>query len=394
MRILHTSDWHIGRSFHGHSTLSALAEVLQAMVVQVREHAIDVVLVSGDIFDSATPSAACYTLLTDTLSELADAGTQVIVTSGNHDSAARLGFQSALLRPGIHVRTDPLQLDQPITLTDEFGEVDVYPIPYLEPAMVRHLWEGVVLRKQVDTLTHALGLVHAQRDKRAVGGTNVRSVVMAHCFAAGVEATPGVEREVRQGNVRQGGVDMVPVSVFSGIDYTALGHIHGRQELRANVRYAGAPLHYSFGEQHKPRGSWLVTLDAEGFAGAEWLDLPVPRRLVTVRGTLDQLLNDELYVPDEAAWVCAEYIDATPQRDPMRRLRERFEHCALVLHKPEGVVASAKKTYGERLQRAATDMERIEVFLSDVRNGEGASDTEQEILQAIIDERVLAEARA
>lgn len=389
MRILHTSDWHIGRSFHGHSTLSALAEVLQAMILQVREHAVDVVLVSGDIFDSATPSADSYTLLTDTLAELADTGAQVIVTSGNHDSAARLGFQSGLLRPGIYVRTDPLQLDQPITLTDEFGEVDVYPIPYLEPAMVRHLWEGVELRKQVDTLTHAMNLVRRHREERATSGTSVRSVVMAHCFAAGVEATPGVEREVRQG-----GVDMVPVSVFDGVDYTALGHIHGRQTLSDNVRYAGAPLHYSFGEQHKPRGSWLVTLDADGFAGAEWLEAPVPRRLVTLRGTLDELLTDDRFDGDENAWVCAEYTDTTPQRDPMRRLRERFEHCALVLHKPEGVVASAKKTYGERLQRAVTDIERIEVFLADVRNGEGASPAEQEILQAVIDERVLAEARA
>ena len=389
MRILHTSDWHIGRSFHGHSTLSALAEVLQAMVLQVREHEVDVVLVSGDIFDSATPSADCYTLLTDTLAELADAGAQVIVTSGNHDSAARLGFQSGLLRPGIYVRTDPLHLDDPITLTDEFGEVDVYPIPYLEPANVRHLWEGVELRKQVDTLTHAMSLVHRHRAERTADGTTVRSVVMAHCFAAGVEATPGVEREVRQG-----GVDMVPVSVFDGVDYTALGHIHGRQELREGVRYAGAPLHYSFGEQHKPRGSWLVTLDADGFARADWLDLPVPRRLVTLRGTLDELLNDERFADDEAAWVCAEYTDATPQRDPMRRLRERYEHCALVMHKPEGVVAAEKKTYGERLQRAVTDIERIEVFLADVRNGEGASNAEQEILQSIIDERVLAEARA
>ena len=389
MRILHTSDWHIGRSFHGHSTLGALAEVLQAMVAQVREHDVDVVLVAGDVFDSATPSADCYTLLTDTLSALADAGTHVIVTSGNHDSAARLGFQSGLLRAGIDVRTDPLQLDQPITLTDEFGEVDVYPIPYLEPALVRHLWEGVHLRKQVDTLTHAMHLVNRHRQARASAATAVRSVVMAHCFAAGVEATPGVEREVRQG-----GVDMVPVSVFDGVDYAALGHIHGRQELRANVRYAGAPMHYSFGEQHKQRGSWLVTLDADGFAGAEWLELPVPRRLVTVRGTLDALLNDAQFDADETAWVCAEYTDATPQRDPMRRLRERFEHCALVLHKPEGIVAPSGNTYGQRLQRASTDLERIDVCLADGRNGEGATAAENEILQSIIDERVLAEARA
>ncbi|HBS74267.1 MAG TPA: exonuclease sbcCD subunit D, partial [Microbacterium sp.] len=87
MRILHTSDWHIGRSFHGHSTLDALRGVLEHLVEQVREHDVDVVIVAGDVFDSAAPAAACYTLLSDALRGLADTGANVIVTSGNHDSA-------------------------------------------------------------------------------------------------------------------------------------------------------------------------------------------------------------------------------------------------------------------------------------------------------------------
>ena len=180
MRILHTSDWHIGRSFHGHSTLDALADVLGALVEQVRLHAVDVVIVAGDVFDSAAPSAACYPLLTRTLAALADAGARVIVTSGNHDSAARLGFQSALLREEITVVTDPLAVGSPVTINDAHGPVHFYGIPYLEPAIVRHLWEGVELRSQAQTIGHAMDLV--RRDLAARGG---RSVAIAHCFAAG-----------------------------------------------------------------------------------------------------------------------------------------------------------------------------------------------------------------
>ncbi len=219
MRILHTSDWHIGRSFHGHSTLDALAGVLDALVDQVRERDVDVVIVAGDVFDSAAPAAACYPLLTRTLVDLADAGARVIVTSGNHDSAARLGFQSALLREEITVVTDPLSVGTPVTIADAHGPVHFYGIPYLEPAIVRHLWEGVELRSQAQTIGHAMDLV--RRDRAERGG---RSVAIAHCFAAGVEATPGVEREIRQG-----GLDNVPLPVFDGPDYVALGHIHGRQ---------------------------------------------------------------------------------------------------------------------------------------------------------------------
>lgn len=384
MRILHTSDWHIGRSFHGHSTLEALRGVLERLVAQVRENDVDLVLVAGDVFDSAAPSAACYPILSDTLLALRETGATVVVTSGNHDSAARLGFQSALLRDGIHVLTDPAAVGTPITVSDAAGPVHVYGIPYLEPALVRHVWSGVPMRSQHDALTHAMALIRA--DHAARGG---RAVVMSHCFAAGVEATPGVEREIRQGSL-----DVVPVSVFDDVDYVALGHIHGRQTLADRVRYAGAPLHYSFGEQDKPRGSWLVDLDDGGFSTAEWLELPIPRRLVTVRGPLDELLTDERFADAENAWVCAQYTDQTPQIDPMRRLQQRFPHCATVMHTPDVPRVSDERSYAQRVRHARSDAELIDAFLVHVREGEGADERERELIREVLDDHALTEARS
>jgi exonuclease SbcD len=384
MRILHTSDWHIGRTFHGHPTLDALRGVLDALVAQVREHAVDVVIVAGDVFDSAAPSAACYPLLSQTLAALADTGARVVVTSGNHDSAARLGFQSALLREEITVVTDPTTIGTPVTLTDEHGPVHMYGIPYLEPAIVRHLWSGVELRSQAQTMAHALELVRADLAER--GG---RSIVAAHCFAAGVEATPGVEREIRQG-----GLDVVPLSAFDGPDYVALGHIHGRQQLSDRVRYAGAPLHYSFGEAGKPRGSWLVELGATGLSSVEWLELPVPRPLVTLRGRLDDLLDDERFDGHDEHWVRAEYTDATPQPDPMRRLQTRFPWCATVVHLPHETLPDDGAGYARRVRAARDDAEVIDAFLVHVREGEGASDAERSLIREVLDARAVAEARA
>ena len=391
MKILHTSDWHIGRTFHGHSTLEALAEVLAALVVQVRENDVDVVVVAGDVFDSATPAAPAYTLLTDTLVALHATGARVIVTSGNHDSAARLGFQARLLRDGIHVVTDPRTVGEPITIDDADGPVRFFGIPYLEPAIVRQYWaadsaadaaDGRPLRTQAQTLAHAMGLVRAGMAEHPG-----RSVVIAHCFAAGVDATVGLEREIRQG-----GIDMVPVSVFDGADYVALGHIHGRQALTERVRYAGAPLHYSFGEQHKPRGSWLVDLAADGTVDAQWLELPVPRRLVTLTGSFDEILSDENVAAHVDDWVCAVYTDDLPQTEPMRRLREKYPFCALVQHEPLQVESVEERSYSERLRTAATDEERIDAFLAHVRNGAGATPREQELIREVLDDRTLAEA--
>lgn len=381
MRILHTSDWHIGRSFHGHATLDALRGVLDALVAQVRRHRVDVVIVAGDVFDSAAPSAGCYTLLTDALGGLSDAGACVIVTSGNHDSAARLGFQSGLLRSGIHVLTDPSDVGTPVTVDDEHGPVHFYGIPFLEPTLVRHLWPEADVRTQHGALAHAMSLVRGDAAARGE-----RSVAIAHCFAAGVEPTAGLERDIQQG-----GLDVVPLSVFDGPAYVALGHIHGRQQLSDRVRYAGAPLHYSFGEGDKPRGSWLVDLDADGLAAVAWLELPVPRRLVTLRGRLDDLLSDPEFDAHVDAWVGVQYTDPTPQPDPMRRLLARFPHCATVAHTPEGARGREGASYAGRVRAARNDRELIDAFLAHVRDGDGASEREKEIIADVVDERVVAE---
>ncbi|WZH38960.1 MAG: exonuclease SbcCD subunit D [Microbacterium enclense] len=384
MRILHTSDWHIGRSFHGHSTLEALDGVLEVLVAQVTQHDVDVVVVAGDVFDSATPSAACYPLLSRTVAALAAAGARVVVTSGNHDSAARLGFQSSLLRSDITVITDPLSVGTPVTVHDEHGPVHIYGIPYLEPAIVRHVWDDIELRSQAQTMQYALDLVRTDLAER--GG---RSVVAAHCFAAGVEATPGVEREIRQG-----GLDVVPLRAFDGPDYVALGHIHGRQQVSERVRYAGAPLHYSFGEAGKPRGSWLVDLDARGLSSVSWLDLPVPRPLVTLRAPLDDLLNDPAFDGHDEHWVRAEYTDPTPQPDPMRRLQARFPWCATVVHAPAQTRPDDGVGYARRVRAARDDAEIIDAFLAHVREGEGASPAERELIREVLDARAVTEARS
>ncbi|GAA5206586.1 exonuclease SbcCD subunit D [Microbacterium kyungheense] len=382
MRILHTSDWHIGRSFHGHATLDALRGVLDALVGQVRDHHVDVVIVAGDVFDSATPAAGAYTLLTDALRGIADAGATVVVTSGNHDSAARLGFQSGLLRDGVHVLTDPAAIGTPVTVHDEHGPVHVYGIPFLEPVLMRAEWPEV--RSQADVLARAMDIVRA--DAAARGG---RTIAVAHCFAAGVEPTPHLERDIQQG-----GLDIVPLSAFDGVDYMALGHIHGRQQLAPNVRYAGAPLHYSFDEGHKPRGSWLVELTADGLGEVEWMPLPVPRALTTLTATLDELLADERFAGHAGDWVRAVYTDALPQREPMRRLLARFPYCAEVRHTPPAGRADAPRTYAERVGSARNDAQLVDAFLAHVRDGEGASERESALVRDLLDERVRAEATA
>ncbi len=381
---MHTSDWHVGRTFHGHSTLAALDEVLRELAALVRERAIDVVLVAGDVFDSAVPSRDSYELLGRALSAIREAGATVILSSGNHDSATRLGFQSEFAAfGGVHVLAKTEQLDRPVTLVDEHGPVHIYGIPYLEPALVRGLYPGAPLRTHAQVLDFAMDRVRA--DLAARGG---RSIVMSHCFAVDVGAgTVGADRsDVSDDVVRDitaGGLDLVPLSTFDGPDYVALGHIHGRSTLSERARYSGAPLHFSFSEAGKPRGGWLVELGADGLESVEWLELPVPRRLSILTGTLDELMTDAAHEHAEQDWVFAVLTDQSRPLDAMRTLQTRFRWCATLDHRPSVVAAASGASYADRI-KAKSDGEIVGGFLEHVRNGVGASDAERALLAEVI----------
>lgn len=366
MRLLHTSDWHIGRTFHGHSSVASLALVLDALVETVGRERVDVVLVAGDVFDSAVPAAEHYTLLTRTLERIRAAGAEVVLTSGNHDSPARLGFQAGLLRTsGVHVLTDPEACTEPVVLRDEHGEVGVYGIPYLEPALYRHRHPEESLRRHEDVLAFVTGRIRAHA---AAAGR--RWVVLSHCFAVGAPAAT-VERDITAG-----GLDYVSVEHYESADYAALGHLHGRAELRANVRYSGAPLHYSFGEAAKPRGGWLVELDAGGLGEVRWSPLPVPRRLSVVEGRLDELLVDPTLAEVESDWISAVLTDEVRPLDAMARLQSRFPGCVTLEHRPPAAAAVVASAYAERV-RGRSDVEIVDDFLAHVRGGHGATEVER-----------------
>ncbi|GAA4160802.1 exonuclease SbcCD subunit D [Gryllotalpicola daejeonensis] len=385
MRVLHTSDWHVGRTFHGHSTLEALGTVLDALTEIVREREVDVVAVAGDVFDSATPSGDAFGLLGAALRGIRSAGAELVITSGNHDSPARLGFQSEFAAfGGVHIITQPAQHATPVTITGRDGvTVDFYGIPFLEPALIRHLWPDETLRTQADALRFAMRNVHA-----AAEASDHRSVVLAHCVVAGGAA----EASDAERDITAGGLDVVPLSTFEGVDYAALGHIHGRATLSDIVRYSGAPLHYSFSEAGKPRGAWLVELGAHAPAAVEWVPLPVPRGLAVLTGTLDELLTNEALGAHEDDWVSAVLTDSTRPIDAMRKLQRRFPHCANLVHSPVNTASDNSAGYRERVGKGVPDDELIGSFLSFVRNGEGPSPAESELIAELVAERTRAEA--
>ncbi|WP_306185600.1 MULTISPECIES: exonuclease SbcCD subunit D [unclassified Streptomyces] len=374
MRLLHTSDWHLGRSFHRVSMLEAQAAFIGHLVATVREHDVDAVVVSGDVYDRAVPPLAAVELFDDALHRLADLGVPTVMISGNHDSARRLGVGAGLIdRAGIHLRTEPAACATPVVMADAHGDVAFYGLPYLEPALVKDHF-GVDKAEHEAVLAAAMDRVRADLATRA---PDTRSVVLAHAFVTGGEASDS-ERDITVG-----GVAAVPAGVFDGVDYAALGHLHGCQTITERVRYSGSPLPYSFSEADHHKSMWLVDLDADGRVGAERVGCPVPRPLARIRGTLEELLADPGLARHQDAWVEATLTDPVRPADPMACLTERFPHTLSLVFDPERAPDDPDVSYARRLADRS-DQQIAEDFVAHVR-GAGPDADERAVLREAFD---------
>ncbi len=399
MRFLHTSDWHLGRSLHRADLREAQAAFLAHLVETVRSERVDAVLVAGDVYDRAIPSLDAVALYEDALARLRAAGARVVLISGNHDSARRLGVNSALIdAAGVHLRTRPDAVADPVLLDDEHGQVAVYGIPYLEPALglpglipagtKRAAGEdpareeaGSGARSHASVLRAAAGLIRA--DAAARGAT--RTVVLAHAWVAGGRNDAERADRARQqasGSERDisvGGIGYAPAGLFDGFGYVALGHLHGRQVLANHLRYAGSPLPYSFSEKDQQKGSWLVEVGADAAARAEWVPAPVGRRLAELAGRLEDLLTSPAHDEHAGDFLAVTLTDTVRPEGAMERLRRRFPHILTLEFKPAGVRAD-QRSYRERVS-GRDDLTVAAEFVRHVRNSD-PSGRERELLGA------------
>jgi exonuclease SbcD len=368
VRLLHTSDWHLGRSFHRVDLIDAQRAFLTWLVEQSVAHEVDAVIVAGDIFDRAVPNVDAVALGSWVLAQFAERGIPVLMIAGNHDSATRLGFAAELMQiSGIHVRTRYQDLDMPVTLTDSHGPVHIFAIPYLDPDVVHR--ELGVARSHTEVLGAAMDRIRAFLTRNPG-----RSVVAAHAFITGGSGSDS-ERDVRVG-----GVGDAPASIFDGADYVALGHLHGAQSISGStavVRYSGSPLAFSFSEIQHKKSVTIVDLDEAGTIVLTVLEAPVPRRLHRIAGRLEQLLSDPDLRDCQESWLHVTLTDDRRPDAPMERLRERFPHVLVLEFRPK----SAQTTVDEdlvRLRSVAHDP--VEVGRAFLAYTSGAEPTDDEVL--------------
>lgn len=393
MRLLHTSDWHLGRHLQTVSLVEHQRTFLAWLADLAAERDVDAVLVSGDVYDRAIPSVDAVNLFEEGLVGLV-ATCPVILISGNHDSPTRLGFGGALLEAArVHLRSGVGDVARPVEITDTAGRtLLVYGLPYLEPEVVRAALGAE--KSHAAVLSAAMDLVRADVDARREDAATEdapapRVVVMAHAFVAGGTGSDS-ERDVSVG-----GIADAPADVFAGVDYVALGHLHGPQEI-ANpggpvTRYSGSPLAYSFSEESHEKSVAIVDVGPDGEVTAELVAAPVPRRLRTITGDLERLLDDPDLAGAEESWVRAVLTDSRRPENPMERLRTRFPHAIELTWIPhvdgEPVTDSAP-----RVDPSGTDPVEVTASFIEHVTSEPARDAEVDLIRASVERVRISEA--
>jgi exonuclease SbcD len=390
LRLLHTSDWHLGRQFHGLSLLDEQARAMDRLVELAGEAAVDLLVIAGDLYDRAIPPADAVRLFTDTLARLRATGASVVAIAGNHDSHVRVSVYDELLTAqGVTIRGRWQRAAEPVLVTPRDGgePVVVYPLPYLEPlldgpALQRAAPDGTAAPGRLDhqrAMELALLAIRADRARRA----GCRTVLVAHAFVAGGRTSES-ERDLSVGNA-----EAVSVPTFSGFDYVALGHLHGSQELDGpRLAYCGTPLPYSFSEQHHVKSVRLVELDARGNPAVEVVPLGVGRPLRTLEGPLEQLLADPLLETARGAWVRALLTDEALPQQAMARLRQRFPHAVELRHQPPERQRSSTGERSRRILRAADPLQRTLAFFAD-QQGRPADGEEERLLRQALAQAAL-----
>ena len=282
MRFAHLSDLHLGKRVCEFSMLEDQKYILEQILALLDAHPVDGVLLAGDLYDKPVPPAEAVRLLDWFLTQLAARGLPVFAISGNHDSADRVAFGAALLETSrVYVSPVFSGAPQPICLADEHGPVDVYLLPFLKPASVRHVWPDEPIESYNDAL--ACVLRHCTPDP------GHRSVLVAHQFVAGAAACECEEPSV-------GGVDSVDAALFDAFDYVALGHLHSPQKVgRDAVRYCGTPLKYSFSEADQHKSATFVECGLKGEVTITTAPLTPKHDLREVRGSYMELTDRRNY---------------------------------------------------------------------------------------------------
>ncbi|ELB2135106.1 exonuclease SbcCD subunit D [Vibrio parahaemolyticus] len=371
MKFIHTSDWHLGRQFHNVSLLEDQQAVLEQLIQYIENNPVDAVIVAGDVYDRSVPPTIAIELLNRVVKRICgELNTPMILISGNHDGAERLGFGSEQMkRSGLHIISNFEDMLTPVVIeTKAAGHVAFYGMPYNDPEQVRYVY-----KEPVSTHDEAHKLIAEKITEQFQ--SEHRNILISHCFVDGA-----IESESER-PLSIGGSDRVSHEHFLNFDYVALGHLHQPQKKGEEyIRYSGSLMKYSFGEQNQKKGFTLVEIGKDGFIGAEHIELTAPHEMRIVEGELEQILEWGKTDPKSEDYLLVRLMDKHAILNPMEKLRTVYPN-VLHLEKPGMLIGVEQEMAQAKLARSEIDM--FKDFFAEAQDSELSNEQEQAISDII-----------
>ncbi len=372
MRIMHLSDLHIGKRLNEFSLLEDQEYILTRILSIIDEQAVEAVIIAGDVYDKSIPSSEAVELFDDFLFKLSKRDLKVFVISGNHDSAERIAFGGRLMnKSGIYMSPVFDGKVLPVTLSDKYGEICFYMLPFIKPSHVRRFYPDEEIVSYTDAIKIVIDNMNIDTKKR--------NILITHQFVTGATRTESEEISV-------GGTDNVDASVFEGFDYVALGHIHSAQKCGSEyIRYCGTPLKYSFSEANDTKTVTILDINKKGDILLSYPILTPKRDMVEIKGRYDEITFKGFY--EGTGWQ-EDYMhitltDEEDIPDALTKLRVIYKNIMKLEYDNARTRHSAQITGASDI-KSKSPLEHFEEFY-ELQNGQAMSDEQYSFMSALIE---------
>lgn len=379
MKILHTSDWHIGKKVNEISMLESQEYLFEQIYEIIKNEKIDVVVVAGDLYDKPIVDVDSIKFLNKVLVKIVqECGSKVILISGNHDSPERLSFGNEFLETsGIYIEGKFTGEINSITLKDEFGDVNFYPLSYFDEIYIRHLYEDETIKTSDDALKKIMERVKVDYSKR--------NIFIGHGYFSNKNGEKMIESDSEK-RLSIGGQEVMDATILENFDYVCLGHLHANQKITYDhIRYSGSIMKYSFSEMKQKKSVTVVEILEKGNVKNRQIPLKLKYDLKEIEGYLEHLTSEEFYknlnVMDFYRIILHDSIGLS---DPASKLRKVYKNLMEVQFKDYGSEIQEEFISSEEL-KAKSEFELFEDFYKYILNKQ-LNDTQVKILNEVIKE--------
>lgn len=377
MRILHTSDWHIGKIFNDHSMIDDQQYIISKIKDIIVSHKVDAMIIAGDLYDRRIPSEQAVNMVDDFLCDLTlNYKLPVMCIAGNHDSGDRLNFASRLYeKSGLYICGSLSDIPKKISFKDAYGKINFYMLPYIEPIQIRKIYNNKQIKSYNDAYRYIVdNLIKPQMN------TNERNIIIAHGFFSAVSHTS--ELLFSRSEVNIGGCDIVDSSIFNIFDYTALGHLHTPQKAGSEkIRYSGSILKYSVDETKTDKSVVLIDMKEKHDINVDLIKLKPKRDVRIIKGYFDDILKENQESDD---YVYLELKDSHPIPDAALRLKNKYHNLLGIKYSNNIILNNSVVLSSEQIKHKSY-LELFESFYKYADGGE-LNNEQSEQISAIFNE--------